>query len=50
MTLPKWGGAASLVLATAYIIPSLVYLTGDLQAALGPLTYSVADFLYGPQS
>ena len=48
MTLSKWGGAASFVLAAAYIIPSLVYLMGDLRATLGPLAYSVADFLYGP--
>lgn len=48
MTLSKWGGAASLVLAAAYIVPSLVYLSGDLRAALGPLAYSVADVLYGP--
>jgi len=48
MTLAKWGGTASFVLAAAYIIPSMVYLMGDLRSALGPLTYSVADFLYGP--
>jgi hypothetical protein len=48
MTLSKWGGTASFVLAAAYIIPALVYLTGDLRAALGPLAYGAADFLYGP--
>ena len=48
MTLSKWGGTASFVLAVAYIIPSLVYLMGDLRATFGPLAYSVADFLYGP--
>jgi hypothetical protein len=48
MTLSKWGGIASFVLAVAYIVPALVYLMGDLRAALGPLAYSVADFLYGP--
>ena len=31
MTLSKWGGTASFVLAAAYIIPSLVYLMGDLR-------------------
>jgi hypothetical protein len=48
MTLSKWGGAASLALAVAYLVPSFVYLTGDLHTALGPLSYGVADFLYGP--
>jgi hypothetical protein len=48
MTLSKWGGTASFVLAVAYIIPSLVYLMGDLRSALGPLAYGAADFLYGP--
>ena len=48
MTLSKWGGIASFVLAAAYILPSLVYLMGDLRAPFGTLAYSVADFLYGP--
>ena len=47
MTLSKWGGAASFVLAVAYIIPSLVYLMGDLRATLGPLAYSVATSCMG---
>ncbi|HRE28786.1 MAG TPA: hypothetical protein PK954_19235 [Anaerolineales bacterium] len=44
----KWGGIASLVLIAAYIAPAFIYLTGDLRSALGPWTYNVADFLYGP--
>lgn len=48
MTMSKWGGLASLVLAAAYIVPALIYLMGDLRAAFGPLAYSLADFLSGP--
>lgn len=48
MTQSKWGGIASLALVAAYIVPALIYLTGDLRAALGPLAYSLADLLFGP--
>lgn len=30
------------------IIAPIIYLVGDLRAALGPLAYMIADFLYGP--
>ena len=48
MAMQKWGGLASFLLAVAFIVPSWIYLTGDLRAANGPLAYDLADFLYGP--
>lgn len=44
----KWGGIASFLLAAAFVASSLIYLTGNLRDAMGPFTYSLADFLYGP--
>ena len=44
----KWGGLASFVLAVAFIASSLLYFTGNLRDALGPLAYSLADLLAGP--
>ncbi|MCL4299281.1 MAG: hypothetical protein KJ077_26335 [Anaerolineae bacterium] len=48
MTTQKWGGIASFLLVPAFIVPSLIYLTGNLRDASGPLAYDLADFLYGP--
>jgi hypothetical protein len=48
MTIQKWGGLASFSMAVAFIVPGVVYLTGDLRQALGPLSYDLADLLYGP--
>jgi hypothetical protein len=48
VTIQRWGGPASFLLAVAFILPSLIYLTGNLDDAYGPLAYDVADFLYGP--
>ena len=48
MTMQKWGGVASFLLAAAFIVAPMIYLTGNLRAAFGPLTYDLADFLYGP--
>lgn len=48
VTIQKWGGLASFLLAVAFIVPSLIYLTGNLQEVSGPLVYALADFLYGP--
>jgi hypothetical protein len=44
----KLGGLASFLMAVTFIVPSLIYLTGNLDNAGGPMAYSVADFLYGP--
>ncbi len=44
----KWGGIASFLLAAAIVAASFIYLTANLQDAMGPLAYSLADFLYGP--
>jgi hypothetical protein len=43
-----WGAVASFVLAFASIASSLIYFTGNLRDALGALSYSFADFMYGP--
>jgi hypothetical protein len=48
VTIQKCGGLASFLMAVTFIVPALIYLTGDLRAAFGPLTYALADFLYGP--
>ena len=47
-TLRKWGALSSFVMVAASISSALVYLSGNLRDALGPLTYTLADFLYGP--
>ena len=39
---------SSILLAVAFIVAPLIYFTGNLRDALGPLSYDVADFLYGP--
>lgn len=42
------GALAAFLLAFSSIAASLIYLTGNLRSYLGPLGYSLADFLYGP--
>ena len=39
---------SSILLATAFIVAPLIYLTGNLRDAMGPFSYALADFLYGP--
>jgi hypothetical protein len=46
--LQKWGGLAAFLLAVAFIVADAIYLTANLKDANGPLTYALADFLYGP--
>jgi hypothetical protein len=48
MTLQKWGGLASFLLALLFLLPELIYLMGNLRDAFGTQAYSLADFLYGP--
>lgn len=48
LTIQKWGGLASFLMAVAFIVPGFIYLTGNLREASGPLAYALADFLYGP--
>jgi hypothetical protein len=48
LTMQKWGGLASFLLAVAYLVPQVIYLVGNLRDAFGPLAYALADFLYGP--
>ena len=38
----------SILLAVAFIVAPLIYLVGNLRDAFGPLSYAIADFLYGP--
>lgn len=48
MTINKWGGLASFLLAVSFVVAPLIYLTGNLRDALGIFAYNLADFLYGP--
>ena len=48
LAIQRWGGLASFLMAPALIIAHYIYLTGDLADNFGPLTYSLADVLYGP--
>jgi hypothetical protein len=48
LKIQKWGGLASLLLAVAFIVAPLIYLTGNLRDPIGPFAYDLADFLYGP--
>lgn len=48
VTMQKWGGLAAFLLAVAFIVPELIYLTGNLRDVSGPVAYGLADFLYGP--
>ncbi len=46
--LNTWGGVSSFLLVVAFLIPNWIYLTGKLESSMGPIVYSLADFLYGP--
>ena len=48
MTINKWGGLASFLIAVSFIVAPLIYLTGNLRDSIGVFTYNFADFLYGP--
>ena len=39
---------SAILLAVAFIVAPLIYFTGNLRDAFGPLSYDLADFLYGP--
>jgi len=39
---------SSILLALAFIVAPFIYLAGNLRDAVGPFSYTVADFLYGP--
>jgi len=39
---------SAILLAVAFIVAPFIYFTGNLRDAFGPLSYDVADFLYGP--
>lgn len=48
MTINKWGGLASFLIAVSFAVAPLIYLTGNLRDAIGVFAYDLADFLYGP--
>ena len=48
MTINKWGGLASFLLAVSFVVAPLIYLTGNLRDAVEVFAYDLADFLYGP--
>ena len=49
MTINKWGGLASFLIAVSFIVAPLIYVAGNLRDAIGVFTtYDLADFLYGP--
>lgn len=48
VTMQKWGGSAFFMMAVALIVAPMIYLVGNLRSAIGPFSYSLADFLYGP--
>jgi hypothetical protein len=48
MTIHKWGGLASFLLAVSFIVAPLIYFIGSLRDAIGIYAYNLADFLYGP--
>ena len=48
MTINKWGGLASFLIAVSFVVAPLIYLMGNLRDTLGVFAYDLADFLYGP--
>lgn len=44
----KWGGLASFILVASMFFSEVIYFSGNLREANGPLMYAVADLLYGP--
>ncbi len=48
MTISKWGGVASFLLAVSFVVAPSIYLAGNLRDTFGVFTYKLADFLYGP--
>jgi hypothetical protein len=48
MKLNKWAGLASFLIAVSFVVAPFIYLTGNLQNAIGVFEYDLADFLYGP--
>ena len=48
VTMQRWGALASFLLAAAFIAAPPIYLMGNLRDAYGPLSYDVADLMYGP--
>ena len=44
----RWSALASFLLAVNFIVPNLIYLTGNVTTVKGQYAYRLADFLYGP--
>ena len=47
-SLQKAGAIASLLMAVSLPVAAWIYLTGDINSAVGVFGYSVADLLFGP--
>jgi len=43
VTMQKWGGLASFLMAVGFLVAPLIYLTGDLRHATGPLWPSLVS-------
>jgi hypothetical protein len=39
---------SAILLAVAFFVAPFIYLVGNLRDAMGPFSYDLADFLYGP--
>ena len=39
---------SAILLAVTFIVAPFIYLVGNLRDAMGPFSYDLADFLYGP--
>jgi hypothetical protein len=39
---------SAILLAVAFLVAPLIYLVGNLRDTMGPFSYDLADFLYGP--
>ena len=48
MSINKWGGLASFLIAVSFVVAPLIYLIGNSQDAVGVFAYDLANFLYGP--
>lgn len=48
LVIQKWGGLASFLGAVTFLVAQWLYLVGNLRDAIGPFSYDIADFLYGP--
>lgn len=48
MTISKWAGLSSFLIAVSFVVAPLIYLVGNLRDTIGVFAYDLVDFLYGP--